>query len=298
MLIGCKAKKTTKLTGLESKTSNSEFYSAIKKVVLTHYNIHDSSEIIRDKKPLFVQIQTFDVSGNLTGNKVTEQDKSKNLDAEYLFDANNKITSSKFSYNTLQSNSIYKYQYNEKKLINCEEYDEDTNDLKAVTKYNYDAENLKSIAYFITEKNSLQLVKNTFLNNSGTITEEIKYDNSKISERNLYDSIGRIIISYSGFYLDNSNPTNTLIYTYDKQGNISTKKDNAYSFKYEYDFYGNESTRYLFDSDLFFCPTEDCIIGIRYYIYEYDKNKNWIKKIEFDRQCIPKTIEIRSFDYY
>lgn len=298
LLISCKAKKATKSTGLKSKTSNLEFNGSIKKVILTHYNINDSTEIIRNKKPLFVQIQTFDILGNLTTNIVTDQNKSNNIDAEYVFDVNNKISSSKFTYNTLQINSIYKYKHKGQKLINSEEFDPDTNNLKSVTKYKYNTESLKSIEHFIKNKSAIQMTKNTFLNDSGTITEVIKYDNSKISERNLYDSIGRIMISYTGFYLDNLNATNTIFYTYDKEGNICTKKDNGYSFKYEYDSYGNETTRYLFDNDLFFCPTGDCIIGIRYQVYEYDKNKNWIKKIEFDEQCIPKTIEIRTFDYH
>ncbi|AYN05773.1 hypothetical protein [Flavobacterium sp. 140616W15] len=291
LLVGCKTKKITKLTRLEAKSSNLDFNRSVKKVILTHYSINDSTEIISDKKPLFVQIQTFDVLGNLTGNKVTHQDKSNNIDAEYIFDASNKVTSSKFSYNTLQINSIYKHQYKGKKLLNSEEYNQDTNSLEAVTKYKYNAKKLKSIEHLIKKDSSLQIIETTLLSSSGIIKEVIKYDNSKISKRDLYDSIGRIMISYSG-------PTNKVLYTYDKHGNIATEKDNAYSFKYEYDSYGNETVRYLFDSDLVFCPTGDFIIGIRYHVYEYDKKKNWIKKIEFDRQCIPKTIEIRTLEYY
>ena len=298
LLVGCKTKKITKLTRLEAKDSNLDFNHSVKKVTLTHYSINDSTEIIEDIKPLFVQIQTFDVLGNLTGNKVIHQDKSNNIDAEYIFDASNKVTSSKFSYNTLQINSIHKHQYKGKKLLNSEEYNQDRNSLEAVTKYKYNAKKLKSIEHFIKKDSSLQIIETTLLSSSGIIKEVIKYDNSKISERNLYDSIGRIMISYSGFYLDDSNPTNTVLYSYDKHGNIATKKDNAYSFKYEYDSYGNETVRYLFDSDLVFCPTGDCIIGIRYHVYEYDEKKNWTKKIELNEQCIPKTIEIRTLEYY
>ncbi len=298
MFVCCKSKKITKSTELKSKNSDYEFYGPVKKLVITDYDINDSTEIISDKKPTSIQIKKFDKLGNLIRNKFTYQSKWMSFDAKYIFDENNKITFSRISYNTSRTNSVYKYEYNEGKLINSKEYDRITDNLQAVTKYKYDAEKLKSIEYFIKQRDSLQQIKSSFLNSYGITTEEIKYENSKIAERNLYDSIGRIMISYSGFYLDDSNPTTTVLYTYDKHGNIATKKDNAYSFKYEYDSYGNETVRYLFDSDLVFCPTGDCIIGIRYHVYEYDKKKNWIKKIEFDRQCIPKTIEIRTLEYY
>lgn len=303
----CKSKRITKSTELEPKnrvnntklkTSKLEFYGPVKSVILSRYNIKDSSEDITHIKPNFVYSREFDTLGNNTRNSVIDQNKWMNYNTKNVFYANTKIASSKLLFNTTLTNYTYRYEYDGENLIESKEYDTSTDSLETITKYKYDSEKLKSTEHYVRQKDSLQMIRSTFFNSTGTVSEEIKYDSSKISERNIYDSIGRIIISYSGVYSRISKPINTMIYTYDSQGNVFTRLDNAYSFKYEYDSYGNETVRYRFDRDSFYCPTGDCIIEIQYHIYEYDKKENWITKTEFDRECIPLTIETRAIEYF
>ncbi|MEO8535464.1 MAG: hypothetical protein ABI441_17035 [Flavobacterium sp.] len=307
IFVACKTKKDSKPKTSETshfvkkskiKNSNSEYYGLIKTVTSSHYKITDSTEIITDKKPIFVHIQNFDSLGNTTKNQVIDENKWMSYDTKNVFEGDKKIASSTLQSDSKLTNYTFNYKFDGKNLIESKKLNTGTNSIESIKKYNYNSEKLKSIEHYIRLEDSLQMITNTFFNDLGTITEEIEYEHSKISERNLYDSIGRISISYSSFNSNTMQPTNVMYYTYDDQGNIATKIDNAYSFKYEYDFYGNQTVRYRFDNDTFYCPTQDCVIGVQYYHYEYDDNKNWIKKIEYSSECIPTMIETRAFEYF
>ena len=90
-----------------------------------------------------------------------------------------------------------------------------------------------------------------------------------------------------------------IIYTYDEKGNELERKDcdkviSKSDFKYDNN--GNIIEEVFFGYDK---ETERVSEKItRRYVIEYDKNNNWIKRINYKNEFTPNTIEERKIEYY
>ena len=139
---------------------------------------------------------------------------------------------------------------------------------------------------------------------------QIKYDEKGNKDvLNIYSHIDRqVIAKYVYQYDENGNMTemnirskygslkNKFFYKYDENGNMT--EENRYDSDgikygkdtYKYDEKGNKIEENMYNSD-------GSLRSKNTYKYEFDKQGNWIKKIEF-KDGIPEYILERQYEYY
>jgi len=208
-----------------------------------------------------------------TGNKIEENwynsDGSLNFKLIYKYDENgNKIEA---IYYTSSGHSDEKLTY---------KYDQQGNQIE-INLYNSDGSlNIKRTYKY--DKKGNQIEENEY-NSDGSLNKKwtYKYDKkgNKIKE-NWYNSDGNLVSKCD--------------YKYDKKGNknefIIYHLDGSISMTIKYDENGNKI------GEINHTPKD--IYPFATYQYEYDKQKNWTKKIEFEDGCILETITEREYQYY
>lgn len=133
-------------------------------------------------------------------------------------------------------------------------------------------------------------------NSSNIQTEEIEYNdkNNKNSIRKFkYDNSGNLIEEK---WYDSKGLNSIITNEYDKNGNITKQKviypdaskGTSVIYNHKYDKYNNEIYEVVLSVDKQTCHT---------YLYEYDNQGNWIKKIEIDENNSKKITE-RVIEYY
>lgn len=196
-------------------------------------------------------------------------------------------------------------EYLEKRLVNT--FDINKN---CIEKLWYDSSGylLLKVTYKYNENNQLIESNDYGTDNSHYFKTLFVYnDNGYLIENNQYQN--------------NGNLNRKSIYKYDKEGNQIEKHISAvgggfikYSYSYNkkglvteeisYDAYGNVSKKISSIYDNFdnliettIIYNKDNVVVVNNFVYQYDKNKNWIKKIIYKNK-IPVFIIEREIDYY
>jgi hypothetical protein len=133
-----------------------------------------------------------------------------------------------------------------------------------------------------------------------------KYDDKgNLIEQNVYNAVSGILYRVETYkyddkgYMIEKNIGDKCTNKYDDKGNLI--EQNVYNvdgtlddkYTYKYDDKGNEIERNFYNGN----ADGVSFVIQRTYKYEFDKNKNWIKKISLDNQS-PENIEERKYEYY
>lgn len=173
------------------------------------------------------------------------------------------------------------YTYNEKSLlIQLADYDE-YGKLEKKQKYSYDGKKLNSL--IIYDKDGSEKTRYEYIHDGTRIIEGRCFEGKNLSSRfvNEYHT-GKILAKQTGFDADDK-----VIWEaqYDKNGRFIKQKRENLTVEIEYNKYGLQSS-IKFDDD------------ITYFEYEYDKKKNWIKRISYKGEAKePDEISERMINY-
>lgn len=208
--------------------------------------------------------------------------------------------------------------YNRNNLLIRRQTFEASGSNRHVFNYDYDNQNNLSEETWLNSDNSFRLKIKYKYDDKNNLTEKCDVLANGFTKKEIYsyNEMGVIINSN----IQNSNSENNC--KYDEKGNIL--EENRYdhtgkltdNLKYKYDLNGNKIERtwlrpawdisakssYEYnENDLFIKETiynkDGSISSIIQFVYEYDKNRNWIKKIEL-KDNEPKFITIREIDYF
>jgi hypothetical protein len=133
-------------------------------------------------------------------------------------------------------------------------------------------------------------------NSSDIQTEEIEYNDKNIKnniKKLKYDDSGNLIEQK---WYDSKGLNSIITIKYDKNGNITTRKvihtdatkESSVTYNFKYDKYNNEIYEEVLSADKSTFHT---------YLYEYDNQGNWVKRIEIDDNNSKKITE-RVIEYY
>lgn len=157
--------------------------------------------------------------------------------------------------------------------------------------------------------------------NKGNVIKEIELGDFPLITKYKYDNHGKMV--ERNYYKPNGSLSNKNTYRYDANGNcvevnsFDTKGKLQFKYRYKYDDNGNcieEKVSDFFDGEIIIWHTikfdqynneleynyydSNGILSTKYsYIYEYDKNGNWIKNISYNNNS-PKYVEDREIIYY
>jgi len=214
---------------------------------------------------------SFDINGNKVRTIFFNSDGNLRRKLTYQYAKNgNLIKSSSFNKDgSLNYNLIYKYDEN--RNITSSSYYKPNGNLSYEYTHKYDANGNK---------------KESFTYNSDRILW--KQNTYK------YDELGNEI--ECNWYKKDNTLDSKNIYKYNERGDIietnSFNKNGSlkYRITYKFDLNGNEVESKFFNSD-------GSLKNHKVYKYNYDKNGNWIKRIEYNNS-IAEFIEIREYQYY
>lgn len=173
------------------------------------------------------------------------------------------------------------YTYNDNSLLTqLADYDEDGR-LEKKQKYSYDGKKLSSL--IIYDKDGSETSRFEYEYDGARIIEGRCFEGKNLSSRfeNEYHT-GKILAKQTSFDADGN-----VIYEvqYDKKGRFIKQKSENISVEIEYNEYGLRSSIKINDD-------------ITYFEYEYDKKKNWIKRISYEGEAKePDEISERVINY-
>jgi len=246
----------------------------VKSIKETSYKeVEKFGEIVREKDRSKFWEYNFYYIFNKRGNKLIQKEYGgllSSYESEYTFKYNRKgniikcngLVDSDFLRVPNKFYKIFKYD-NNNNIISEGEY----------TKYNHKLSN----KYIYKYDNNNNLIEKNYYKSDGSLENKSKYkynDKGQEIEENYYKSDGNLQEKYISKYNDEGYIIQKN--TYKPDGSLS----HAGTYKYD--------NRWNMINDSIFSYT---------YKYEYDKNGNWISKIEFDNN-VKKHIIIRELEYF
>jgi len=200
---------------------------------------------------------------------------------------------------SLSENYISKYDENGNK-IEENYYDADENSSwKDI--YTYDEKGNK-IAEYTYDSDSILVSNNTYkYNKNGKIKREFHYWEGRLSTESTFKYNENGKIERISYYVE-GNLQIKWTYKYDEKGILieeimdDSSRKLFYKIFYRYDEKGNLIEEIIYDSPRKFLK-KYTYKEKNTYQYEYDEQKNWTKKIEFQND-IPKTFTEREYQYY
>lgn len=234
-----------------------------------------------------IYVQMFNNKGMIES--LTEYDGEMDLERKFIYTQERcKINSIKEYDEDGDLTIAYEWQYDKKtdKLLHFREYNKNGN-LVETTEYKYDNKTNELLEVKTTNEEEVEISRTVYIRKEGDETINwIRYiKGDKDSKGSYKEEYLRGIVVKTTYYDEHGTAVD--IYDYDKQGRIvlwkaqSTKEQTAFSYNKNGDVITldkNNKDVYKFE-------------------YEYDKHKNWIKRVTY-KGIKPEFVEIREIEYY
>lgn len=229
------------------------------------YNLQKSVKLIEEIR-FYATIKVDSiVKGPLSGYTLLEFDKWENVTSRKDYDSNKKLT----------KKIINKYDYKNSTYKELEYKNGDSLNIYSESYYSIGS-NMKvsSVVHSLTNGNILFEGQFFYDSNNNKIKEiELENGNQTIIEWiNIYDGIKLIERKE---YINGSDEFSTTLFEYDSHGNVSNKKwinslgKTVFNDSFTFDEFGNVTAKLTKNNEQTFH-------------YIYDKNNNWIVRIEYE----------------